>query len=161
MAIDRWYLILPAPCKQRLAQRHKHTICPIACALIHGHDGGFGYVLGPLLPTTWLLEVGSSAAIGPHEVVVDTVAGLHEVAVITTDNSYLPRCSSVVGSVIVGGGVCPSHSYSNLPYLFPSSFLCESLSEFSLRQPIHMVAASRLQSLLAAWQLQSSVEVSA
>ena len=91
--------------------------------------GGSGFVLGPLLPTTWLLATGSFATTELHEVMVDAVAGLHEVVAVAIDSSHLPRWSSVVGSVVGGGGVYPSLSYSNLPCLFPSSFLCKNLSE--------------------------------
>ena len=52
--------------------------------------GGSGFVLGPSLPATWLPATGSFATIELHEGVVDAVVGLHEVMVVTTDNSRLP-----------------------------------------------------------------------
>ena len=117
-----------------LAQRHKHTIHPAACALLHDHDGGSSFVLGLALLAMWLPTAGSSVA-----------TLLHEVVVIATDSSRLSRCSSIVGSVVGGGDISPSLCYSNLPCSFPSSFLCKNLNKFWLWQPTHLAIVLRLQ----------------
>ena len=104
---------------RRLAQRRKHTIRPQLALSFMITMGCSGFVLGPSLPAMWLPVAGSSATIG-----------LHEVVVVTTNSSRLLRRSLIVGSVVVGGDICRSFSYSKFSCLFPFSFLCENLNEF-------------------------------